>query len=288
MGDAGHEIVALTRRPAGEALGLPEGVRAVQWDAASARGPWAAEVRGADAVINLAGASIGGRPWTARYKRAILESRLNATNALVEAMAGMEPAQRPKVLANASGIDYYGHRQDEIVTEDTPPGDSFLARVCVDWEAAARRAEALGVRVVLMRTSLVIHRDAPAFRLLVLPFRLFAGGPLGSGRQWFTWIHLDDIIGLYRLAVERSDLAGPVNAVAPDVRPQREVAREIGRALGRPSWLPAPAFALRLVLWEQADLLLHGRRAAPRKALAAGYEFRYPKLEQALAHELRA
>ncbi|HEU5316032.1 MAG TPA: TIGR01777 family oxidoreductase, partial [Chloroflexota bacterium] len=193
---------------------------------------------------------------------------------------------RPRSLVSASGIDYYGDRGDEIVTEDSAPGDTFLAGLCVDWEAAAREAEALGVRVVLMRTSVVFGNGADALQRLALPFRLFAGGPLGSGRQWFPWIHFDDTVCLYRLAVEDDGLSGPLNLVAPDIRREGDVAKAVGAVLGRPLWAPAPALALRLVLGELSDLILHGRRAEPRKALAHGYEFRYPRLEDALRQAL--
>ena len=283
---AGHEVVALTRRPGRAGGVLPPGVSQVAWDARTAEGAWTAELAGAQAVVNLAGANIGTRPWTAGRKRELRQSRLDATRALLAALEATPAGRRPGALVNASGIDYYGHRLEGVLDEDSPPGDSFLARLCVEWEAAAP-AERLGVRVVLMRTALVVAPNALAFRLLALPFRLFAGGPLGDGRQWFTWIHLDDVAGLYRFAVEREDVAGPLNAVAPDVRPQREVAREIARVLGRPSWLPAPSLALRLLLRDQADLLLHGRRAEPRRALAYGYTFRRPDLHEALVHTLR-
>ena len=190
------------------------------------------------------------------------------------------------MLVNASGIDYPGDRGDEPVTEDAEPGDSFLARVCVAWEGAARRAEELGVRVVLMRTSFVFGRGGHAVTLVALPFRLFVGGPLGSGRQWFPWVSLEDTVRLYALALERHSLTGPVNVVAPEQLRQREVARELGRVLHRPAVLPTPAPLLRLVLGEQADLLLHGQRAEPRKALEAGFAFRQPTLRPALEEAL--
>ncbi len=283
---AGHEVVALTRHPGREAAPTVAGVRAVGWDGRTV-GPWTAELRGAGGVVNLAGASIGSRRWTAARKRELMASRVDSTAALVAAIGEAAPAERPPVLVNASGIDYYGHHDGEAqLDERAAPGDGFLAGLCVEWEAAARSAEALGTRVVLMRTAVVLAERALALRLLALPFRLFAGGPLGSGRQWFTWIHIDDLVGLYRLALEREDIAGAVNAVAPDVRRQHEVAREVGRVLRRPSWLPAPEPALRLVLGAQADLLLHGRRAVPARALDAGFDFHYPQIGPALAQAL--
>ncbi|HEY8632958.1 MAG TPA: DUF1731 domain-containing protein, partial [Candidatus Limnocylindrales bacterium] len=182
----------------------------------------------------------------------------------------------------ASGIDIYGNRPDGEMTEDSQPGDSFLAGVVVAWEEAARAAEALGVRVVLARNALIVAPEAPAWRLILLPFRLFVGGPLGSGRQRFTWVHIDDAVGLYDLAVRNPSIRGPVNVVAPEVPTQRELGRAIGRAMHRPAIMPLPAFILRLVLWGQADVVLHGRVAIPAKALAAGYEFRHPTVDSAL------
>jgi uncharacterized protein (TIGR01777 family) len=283
----GHEVVALTRDAGRGAARVPSGVRAVEWDARNAAGPWAQELRGAGAIVNLAGATIGRPPWTVGRKRMLTESRVRSTEALVGAIAALPAEARPQTLVNASGIDYYGdHPGDEALDESAPPGVSFLARLCVQWEDAGQKAAPLGVRVVRIRTAFVVGRGAMALGLLALPFRLFAGGPLGSGRQWFTWIHLLDLVNLYTLAIERPDWSGPVNAVAPTVPREREVAREIGRALRRPSWAPAPAFALRLALGEMADLLLHGRRAVPAKAEAAGYQFRYREIGPALAEAL--
>lgn len=279
----GHDVGVLTRRPE-EAERLLPRAGVVAWRGAALE---PAELAGADGVVNLAGASIGAKRWTKRRKSEILRSRVDSTSAIVDAIEELPRERRPRVVVNASGIDYAGDRGDDVVTEDVDPGESFLARVAVAWEEGATRAEPLGVRVVLMRNALVVSRDAPAFRLLVLPFRLFAGGPLGNGRQWFPWVHLEDAVALYRLAIERDDVRGPVNVVAPDVRRQRDVARELGRVTGRPAVFPAPAPLLRAVLGERADLLLHGQRAEPRKVLALGYRFRYPRLEEALAEALR-
>ena len=281
----GYQAVVLSRSPGRAAAALPRGARAVGWDGRDT-GDWTRELDGAAAVVNLAGASIGGGRWTRPRKERILRSRVDTTTALVEAMRGLDPARRPQVLVNASGIDYAGDMGDEPVPEDAGPGDSFLASVCVEWEAAARRAEQLGVRVALMRTSFVFGRGAPAVRLLALPVRLVIGGRLGSGRQWFPWVSLADAAGLYARAIEDGRLAGPVNVVAPEQHRQREVARELGRVLHRPSAFPTPAPLLRLALGEQADLLLHGQRAEPRKALDAGFEFRYATLQSALEKAL--
>jgi uncharacterized protein (TIGR01777 family) len=290
----GHEVVVLTRGqrqsspapPAGEGQG--GGPRYATWDAKTPDGPWVSELSGSDAVINLAGATIGSWPWTRRRMAAMLSSRLSATAALVQALERTPAERRPSVLVSASGIDYYGDRGDEVITEDSQPGDSFLARLSQQWEAAALKAEPLGLRVVRMRTSMVFGRGAPAFNLLTLPVRLFVGGPLGSGRQWFTWIHIDDIVGLYRFGLDNARLSGAVNAVAPDVRRQVEVVKEMGRILHRPTWFPAPAPLLRLALGAMSELLLDGRKAVPEKAGAAGYQFKFGRLPQALEEALRS
>lgn len=280
--EAGDEVTVLTRNPARTARSLHAGATVGRWNPPSVDDDLVATLRGADAVVNLAGAPIGGRPWTPGHKRAILQSRLDATGAIVEAIGRLPAADRPKVLVNASGIDIYGNRPQGKLTEDSPPGDSFLAGVVVAWEGAARAAERLGVRVVLARTALIVAPEALAWRLILLPFRLFVGGPLGSGRQRFTWIHVDDAVGLYDLAIRDGSILGPVNMVAPEVPTQRDLSRAIGRAMHRPAILPVPAFVLRLVLWGQADIVLHGRVAVPARALAAGYKFHHPTVESTL------
>ena len=264
----GHEVVAVSRRAA------PGPVRAVDWE--GARG----EVDGADAVVNLAGASIGGPWWTPRRQELLRSSRIETNGLLAAAIEAA--AERPAVFVTASGIDYYGASGDAVVDETSPPGDSFLARLVVDWEAAAADAPS---RHVAVRTAFVVGRGAPALRLMALPVRLFAGGPVGGGRQWFPWIHLDDLVRVYRLAIEADDLAGPVNAVAPEALRQREAARAFAAVLGRPALVPTPGFAVRLALGEQADLLLHGQHAVSRRlgGLEFGYRGLRAALEQALA-----
>lgn len=265
----GHEVVALSRgsqRPPGASASLP-------WSEAGAA------VEGAGAVVNLAGVPIGGPRWTAARKAAILSSRVETNQALARAIAGAE--RPPAVLVTASGIDYYGDSGEEFVDEDSPPGRSFLASICSAWEAAAAAAP---VRVVAVRTALVVGPGAPALRLMALPFRLFLGGPVGGGRQYFPWIALDDLVAVYRLAIDDAGLAGAVNAVAPEQLRQREAARVLGAVLRRPSLLPTPAFAVRLALGEEAELLLHGQRARSRRL--GGFDFRYLQLREALEASL--
>lgn len=284
--DAGHEAVVLTRRPPSELRGLPAGARAARWDPAE-RGGWTGALEGAGVVVNLAGASVGTPPWTAGRRAEILRSRVRTTAALVGAMGAMPAGARPRALLNASGVDYYGERGDEAVDEESAPGGGiFLAEVCDRWEAAAGEAEPLGVRVVLVRTGLVLARRAPALRVMALPFRLFAGGPVGGGRQWVSWVHLDDVVGLYAWAAAEPSVVGPLNAVAPAPVRNEELSAEIGRALGRPSWLRQPAPLLRLAMGRQSELLLVSHRVRPKVALDGGYEFRYPDLAPALEDAL--
>ncbi|HKG57328.1 MAG TPA: TIGR01777 family oxidoreductase [Candidatus Limnocylindrales bacterium] len=277
--EAGHEVVVLSRRPT--SAKTTSGVRTAPWTPGQ-QGEWVGEVAGAGAVVNLAGESVGRWPWTPRRRRALRESRMAATRAIVEAIASLPPEQRPGVLLNASGTDLYEGRDAVPADESTPPADTFLGRLCVDWEAEARRAEPLGVRVVLFRMSLVVAPRAASLRLLMLPFRLFVGGRVGSGRQWMSWVAIDDVVGLALAALERPAFDGPVNVAAPDPRPQAEFATAIARAVHRPSWFPTPAWAIRLALGEQSTLALGSRRVWPAKALDAGYEFRTPRLEDAL------
>jgi uncharacterized protein (TIGR01777 family) len=242
-------------------------------------------VEGAGAVVNLAGANISAQRWTGAYKVQIRQSRIEPTRAIVEAIRAARA--RPRVLVNASAVGWYGGRGDEEITEASTPGKDFLAEVCQAWEAEALRAEPLGVRVVLLRTGVVLARDGGALAKMVPPFKAFVGGPIGSGKQWVPWIHLADEIGLILWAIE-SQVRGPVVAVAPNAVRMKEFARALGRALHRPALFPVPAPALRLAVGEMAELLLDGQRARPIKALESGYRFRFSRAEEALQDLFRA
>lgn len=283
----GDRPVVLTRDAGRARRALPEAVELVEGDA-TAPGPWQAAVAGCQAVINLAGENLVARRWDARYRQILHDSRVDATRFLVEAIAAAA-APRPAVLLSASGIDAYGFDADLAVLDDedevdesAPLGAHFLGRMCRDWEEEARAAESHGVRVVLLRCALVIGGRDSQMKRWVRVFKWFIGGRLGSGRQWMSWVHLDDVVGAYLFALDTGSLRGPVNVVAPGRVRNREFARQLGRALGRPALFPAPAAALHLVLGEFADYLLHGRPAVPRALSAAGYRFRHPELEPRL------
>lgn len=281
--EAGHEPVVLSRNPS--RARLPSSVRVMGWKPPDP-GAWTHELLGADAVVNLAGASVGGWWWTPRRRRVLRESRLVPTATLVAALAHLPPAQRPRAFINASGTDVYEGRDASPATEEVGPVDTFLSRLVLDWEAAARQADALHVRVVLLRTSLVVAPGAPSLRLMTLPFRLLVGGRVGSGRQWVSWIALEDVVGLIIRTIEDESIRGPINLSAPDPRRQGDVARSIGRAMHRPAWFPTPAWAVRLVLGQMATLALGSRRVWPGRAIAVGYRFRTTSLDVALDQAL--
>ena len=277
----GHELVGLTRRPRANA-----DVREVAWQPDGTAGPWAAEIDGADVVINLAGESIADGRWTAERKRALRDSRLRSTGSLVAAID--RATRRPALLLSSSAVGYYGPRGDEVVDETTPAGDDFLSQLSVEWEQAAQAASGRGTRVVRLRTGLVLERDGGALAAMLTPFKLGVGGPLGTGRQFWPWIHRHDWIELVRFLVARPDAEGPINATAPEPVTNEVFSKTLARALGRPSLFRAPAFALRLAMGEMADaLLLTGQRVVPKRALELGYRFQYTRLEPALAAILR-
>ncbi|MGE5674408.1 MAG: TIGR01777 family oxidoreductase [Mycobacterium leprae] len=273
--DHGHSITVLSRNAAAATALEGNHVQVVEWGAG-----WGACLDGADAVVNLAGAPIADRRWTARRKHLLLQSRVETTRSIVAAMA--QARRKPSVLINGSAVGYYGPTTSPV-DETAAPGSDFLARICVAWEAEAHKAEAFGTRVVCLRTGVALGPRGGALGRMMLPFRLFAGGPLGSGQQAFPWVHLDDVVGLIDFALTNPRVEGPLNAVAPQSLTNRQFARALGRSMGRPSWLPAPAFALRLALGEMADaMLLSGQFVAPAAALQHGYTFQHPDVDEAL------
>ncbi|MEK6721784.1 MAG: TIGR01777 family oxidoreductase [Chloroflexota bacterium] len=277
----GHAVAVLTRSPERNGARLPGGAVAIRWSA-RVDDALVATLDGVDAVVNLAGEAIGPRPWILGRKKTLIDSRLRATEALVEAIRRLPEDHRPRVLVNASGTDVYTGLEAEPATETTPEVGGFLAELGIAWEAAAIAAEELGTRVAFVRTAFVLATEAPLFGLLRLPFRLFVGGRLGSGRQWFSWVHIEDLVGIYRLAIDDERVHGPIIAASPDPIRQGEFARALGRAMRRPAWFPVPALLLRLAMREQATLIVDSRRVAPARAIELGYRHRFPTLDAAL------
>ncbi len=283
--EANHSVALLSRNPRAAQSNVPSSVQVEQWDAKSV-GNWAQRIDGADAVINLTGESIGGKRWTAKQKEMILSSRIDSTRAVVEAIR--QATLKPKLLINQSAVGYYGNVEVGNVTEDHPRGTDFLGEVASRWEVEARKAESLGVRVVTPRTGIVLDKNGGALQKLLLPFNLFIGGPLGSGRQWFPWIHLEDEINAFLFALENPKLSGPVNLAAPESVTMKQFCTALGKAMHRPSWAPVPGFVLKILLGEMAGpLLLGGQKVVPEKLSEAGYKFRFPKLEEALSDILK-
>lgn len=269
----GHQLVLLGRSN-------PEiaGVQFARWDATEAEAP-ADVLEGAEAVIHLAGEPVAQR-WTREAKRRIRDSRIIGTRNLVSALAKLQ--SKPRVMVAASAIGYYGDRGDRILTEDAPPGDDFLALVCVDWENESRRAAALGIRTVMLRFGVVLAKEGGALAQMVPPFKAGVGGPAGSGKQWVSWIHRDDAVDLIVHALFHEEMRGPANAVAPNPVRNADFAKALGSALNRPSVIPTPAFALKLLFGELAGALLSSARVQPESPERAGYRFRHAEIDGAL------
>jgi uncharacterized protein (TIGR01777 family) len=279
----GYQITVLSR----QAGGAPSSdLRRLQWTPDGSTGPWASALDGAHAVINLAGESIADTRWTDAQKRKIIDSRVLATRSLVAAVR--QASNPPAVFANGSAVGYYGPRGDEIITEDHAPGTDFLAEVCKQWEAEAKTVTQPNVRLVFLRTGLVLEKEGGALPRMLLPFKLGAGGPVGTGRQYWPWIHRRDWIDLVRWAIRTPAAVGPLNLTAPEPVTNAAFAAALGRVMHRPAFMPAPGFALRLLLGEMADgLLLSGQRAVPRLADDHGFSFSFTTVDDALRAILR-
>lgn len=275
---AGHTLHAIGRR---RSTGLPPAVQFSEWPSAQSEPP-AASLATADAIVHLAGEPVAQR-WTPEVKERIRSSRVDGTRNMVNALA--RQARRPQVLVSASAIGYYGSRGDEILNEDASPGEDFLARVTVDWEAEATKAERLGIRVVRLRIGMVLGEGGALAKMLP-PFRLGLGGRLASGRHWISWIHIDDVIGLIKFALENPAVQGPVNTTAPHPATNAGFTKELAAALHRPAIFPVPPLALKIMFGEMADVLLGSQRVLPKAAQNAGFQFRHPELEAALVRLL--
>jgi uncharacterized protein (TIGR01777 family) len=276
---AGHTVCRLVRPQSAAGEGANEGF-AVAWNPAT--GELGGAGVGADAVVNLAGTSIADGRWSKQRKEQLRASRVDTTRALVNALAKMNA--RPSVLVSASAIGVYGNRGDEMLTEESKPGTDFLAGLAQEWEAEALKAEALGIRVVLARFGIILAREGGALPKMMLPFKFGAGGKLGSGQQWMSWVALEDVVGILRFAIEKNSVRGPINIVSLQPLQNAEFTRVLAKAMHRPALFPAPAFALRLALGEMADaLLLPSQRVAPQALEKLGYRFMHPDLTSALA-----
>ena len=289
----GHQVTILSRKPRAHADHLPSNVQAVEWDGRTADG-WGHIVDGADALVNLAGESIAGdsmpalifKRWTAERRGRLLTSRVDAGHAMLEAI---ENAQvKPGVLIQASAVGYYGSRGDEELTEDSSPGDDFLVRVCTAWEASTAAVEKLGVRRVIIRSpGVVMSLAGGAFPFMLLPFKLFVGGPLGGGKQWFSWIHIKDEVKAIRFLIDNPQASGAFNLVAPQATTNAEFSNILGVVMGRPSWFPVPAFALKLLFGAKATILLVSTRQIPKRLQELGFVFDFPTAQNAIADILK-
>ena len=279
----GDDVALLTRRPDAVRAQF-SGCTIVAGDPMQA-GAWMDAITDCDAVVNLAGENIFARRWNDAFKALLRDSRVKSTENVVQALGKYPrtPAGQPKVLVNASAIGYYGPTAEEELTEDSPPGNDTLARVCVEWENAARAGEAHGVRVAMVRIGVVLDKHGGALAKMLTPFKLFVGGKVGSGKQYVSWIHRDDMVGLLVFVLDHAGASGPINGTAPNPVTNTELSKAIGRALHRPSFIPTPALGLRAMLGQVAEVVTTGQRVLPKRALAWGYSFKFPGIDAALA-----
>lgn len=275
--EQGYSVVLLTRRQ-GKATGDPK-VRTVPWNGRDA-GPWMSEIDGAGAVINFAGEPLDRKRWTPEQKERIVSSRVNATRAVVRAIE--RASHRPGVLINASGVGYYGETGDAPLTEKSPPGTGLLAETCVRWETEARVATNLGVRTVMLRSGPALGETGGALPRMVQAFKMYGGGPLGSGKQWFPWVHRGDLVSVVLSALANLSYSGPINVAAPEAVTNKQFCKVLGKVLSRPCWFPVPEAMLKLAFGEMASMILTGQRVIPARLKELGYEFRFPALEPAL------
>ena len=275
--ERGHELLLASRSE-------PESSEQIQWSAEKGFAE-PERLEGLDAVVHLAGESVNGLRWTEEKKRAIRDSRVLGTRSLVDALAKLK--QRPSVLVAASAIGFYGERGDEELTESSAAGDTFLAEVSKAWEAESRRAEDAGIRTVLLRTGIVLSKDGGALGTMLLPFKLGLGGVVGSGKQWMSWISLDDHINVINYVIENENIRGAVNSVSPHPVTNEEFTKAMGDVLYRPTFLPLPEFVVSMALGEMGDeLLLTSEKVIPKRLVDAGFEFKYPEIKPALEHAL--
>jgi len=279
--EEGHEVTILTRSVR-ESAETRKGLSYLQGDPTQ-KGPWQEAVKDHDAVVNLAGASIFAR-WTEEHKRLIRESRMSATRNVVETIR--RPSDKGFTLFSTSAVGYYGFHGDEEMDEESPPGNDFLARIAVEWEAEALKVKEKGVRVVITRFGIVLGEEGGALGQMVPLFKKFIGGPIGSGKQWFSWVHIKDLAETFVFLIKHPEISGPVNVCAPNPVRNGDLAKTLGKVLHRPSLMAAPGFMIKLVLGEFGSVILEGQRVIPGKLLKHGFTFQYPDIEKALQNIL--
>jgi uncharacterized protein (TIGR01777 family) len=279
--ESGYEVMALSRDQKKAQSVLADKASVIEWDGTTSSG-WASTVENADAIINLAGANLSSRYWTSSYKKELWDSRVNAGRAVVQAI--MRAKQKPRMLIQASAIGYYGSRKDETLDEHSEKGSGFLADLVQAWETSTEAVEAQGVARLIIRSGVILGKGSIITSLLQLPFKIYGGGYPGSGKQWFSWIHLEDQIRIIRLLMEDSPIMGVVNLASPEPVKMKEFCRVFGKVLHKPVWVRVPAVALKLVLGDMAkETVLASQKIFPKKLLEVGYQFKYPNLEPALA-----
>ncbi|WP_293334029.1 TIGR01777 family oxidoreductase [Microcoleus sp. CAWBG58] len=283
---AGHQVVVLSRDAAKAGRVFPasayRNLEVVAYTPAES-GDWQKSIAGCNAVVNLAGVPIAEERWTEARQQAILDSRRLTTAKLVEAIVNANP--KPSVFVSASAIGYYGTSETAEFDENSPAGNDFLAAVCKDWEAAAQPAKNAGTRLAILRLGIVLGMGGALAKMLP-PFKLFAGGPIGTGKQWFSWIHREDVVDLILYSLQNSQVQGVLNATAPNPVRMNELCQTLGEVLSRPSWLPVPSFALEMLLGDGAKVVLEGQKVLPKQTLASGFQYQYPTLKLALAEIL--
>ncbi len=278
--EKGYEVVGLSRNPDKVKELMPDPVSVVKWDAKSSQG-WMDYADGAYAIVNLAGESIGSGRWTNKRKERILKSRLDSGGAVVEAVE--KAKNKPAVIIQASGIGYYGDSGDKILDETSSPGSGFLVEVAKQWERTTKRVESMGVRHIIIRTGVVLGKEEGFLSRIILPYRFFMGGHMGSGKQWIPWIHIEDEVKAICFLMEKKDTHGVFNLTSPYPLTSRDFSKVLGKVMKKPAWLPVPGFILRLFLGEMAgELILSGQRAMPNRLMESGYKFLYPDAESAL------
>lgn len=282
--DRGDEVVIFSRDVNKAKDIIPDAKEYIEWDYNNP-GTWADKLNGADAIVHLAGANLSGKRWNKAFKEIAYNSRIISTRNLIEAINSVE--KKPKVFISANAVGIYGDRCDEVLYESSDLGNDFLANLCKDWEAEVKKAEKYNLRWVSVRTGLVLIKGEGLLKQLYLPFKLFIGGPLAGGKQWFPWIHIDDMAGIYLYLLDNESVKGPFNAASPEIVRMKEFAKTFGKVIKRPAIFPIPKFAMKIVAGELADYAVMSQKTSVDKILNAGYEFKHPNLENALKELLK-